>query len=66
MVMMYHDRIGKEVMAAQVATWVMPTPPVMEQPTVMGQLSMIEPPPVVEQPSMEEPYVMEVSSPITN
>jgi hypothetical protein len=64
--MMYHDRIGKEAMAAQVATWATPTPHVMEQPTVMGQPSMAQLPPMVEQPSMEEPDVMEVSSPITN
>jgi hypothetical protein len=44
--MMYRERIGKEVLAAQAATVPMPTAPVHEVPPVMDEADVIGEPPV--------------------
>jgi hypothetical protein len=67
--MMYRERIGKEVLAAQAAVMPMPTPPVHEVPLVMDEADVIGEPPVTQtqQPRRWrsrrrwwEPEVMEV------
>jgi hypothetical protein len=59
--MMYHERIGKEVLAAQAAAMPMPTEPVHEVPSVMDEADVNGEPPITrtqQPPAVEEPAAM--------
>jgi hypothetical protein len=63
--MMYRERTGKEVLAAQAAAApVLEMPPVMDAANVMGKLSVTQP--TRQQPAMEEPKVVKVPPPVIN
>jgi hypothetical protein len=62
--MMYHVRIGKEVLASQAAVVPIPTAPVHEVPLMMEEAEVMREPPVTQPtqqpPAVEEPEIMEM------
>jgi hypothetical protein len=62
--MMYHVRIGKEVLASQAVAVPMPTARVHEVPLMMEEAEVMREPPVTQPtqqpPAVEEPEIMEM------
>jgi hypothetical protein len=67
---MYHVRIGKEVLASQAAVVPIPTTPVHEVPLMMEEAEVMGEPPVTQPtqqpPTVEEPKIMEMQPPINH